>query len=89
MWKYIMGFIIFDNQRQGEGELTTTKYVRICNWRNDKFTGWGREERRNKESLERRLINGLVNGKSIFINSKGEKNVGDFVNSRKHGKGNL
>ena len=81
------GELNYDNQRHGEGTLTTTKYVRIGNWRNDKFTGWGREARRNRESLEGRFVNGLVNGKGIFINSKGEKYVGDFVDSRKHGKG--
>lgn len=83
------GEINYDNQRHGEGKLTTTKYVRIGMWRNDKFTGWGRECRRNKETLEGRFVNGLVNGKGIFLNSKGDKYVGDFVDSRKHGKGEL
>lgn len=83
------GEINYDNQRHGEGKLTTTKYVRIGMWRNDKFTGWGRECRRNKESIEGRFVNGLVNGKGIFINNKDDKYIGDFVDSRKHGKGEL
>ena len=81
------GELNYDNQRHGEGKLTTTKYVRIGMWRNDKFTGWGRECKRNQESLEGRFVNGLLNGKGIFLNNKGEKYVGDFVDSRKHGKG--
>jgi hypothetical protein len=81
------GELNYDNQRHGEGKLTTTKYVRIGMWRNDKFTGWGRECRRNKESFEGRFVNGLLNGKGIFYNGKGDKYVGDFVDSRKQGKG--
>ena len=83
------GELNYDNQRHGEGKLTTPKYVRIGMWRNDKFTGWGRECRRTQDSLEGRFVNGLLNGKGIFINNKGDKYVGDFVDSRKHGKGEL
>ena len=83
------GEMNYDNQKHGEGKLTTTKYVRIGMWRNDKFTGWGRECRRNQESLEGRFVNGLVNGKGIMINKNGDKYIGDFVDSRKHGKGEL
>ena len=83
------GEINYDNQRHGEGKLTTTKYVRIGTWRNDKFTGWGRESRRNGEYLEGKFVNGLVNGKGILVNNKGDKYIGDFVDSRKHGKGEL
>ena len=81
------GEMNYDNQRHGEGKLTTTKYVRIGEWRNDKFTGWGIEAKRNGESLEGRYVNGLVNGKGIFINKDGDKYIGDFVDSRRHGKG--
>ena len=83
------GDLNYDEQRHGEGKLTTTKYIRIGQWRNDKFTGWGREARRNGEFLEGRFVNGLVNGKGILINDKGDKYIGDFVDSRKHGKGEL
>ena len=81
------GEMNYDNQKHGEGKLTTTKYIRIGMWRNDKFTGWGRECRRNQETIEGRFVNGLVNGKGIFWDNKGDKYVGDFVDSRKHGKG--
>ena len=70
----------YDNQRHGEGKLTTTKYVRYGEWRNDKFTGWGIEAKRNGESIEGRFVNGLVNGKGIFINKEGDKYIGDLVN---------
>ena len=33
--------------KHGFGRLTTTKYVRLGMWRDDQFTGWGRESRRN------------------------------------------
>ncbi len=81
------GEMNYDNQRHGEGKLTTTKYVRIGEWRNDKFTGWGIEARRNGESIEGRFVNGLINGKGIFMNSDGDKYIGDFVDSRRHGEG--
>ena len=83
------GEMNYDNQRHGEGKLTTTKFVRLGTWRNDKFTGWGIESKRNGESLEGRYVNGLVNGKGIFINKEGDKYIGDFIDSRKHGKGEL
>ena len=77
------GEMNYDNQRHGEGKLTTTKFVRLGTWRNDKFTGWGIESKRNGESLEGRYVNGLVNGKGIFINKEGDKYIGDFIDSRK------
>jgi len=83
------GELNYDNQRHGEGKLTTPKYVRIGTWRYDKFTGWGRESRRNGEYVEGRFVNGLVNGKGIFLNNRGDKYIGDFVDSRRHGKGQL
>ena len=81
------GEMNYDNQRHGEGKLTTPKYVRYGTWRNDKFTGWGIEAKRNGDSLEGRYVNGLVNGKGIFINKEGDKYIGDFIDSRRHGKG--
>ena len=83
------GDLNYDNQRHGIGKLTTPHYVRIGTWRNDKFTGWGRESRRNGQVLEGRFVNGLLNGKGILINAKGGKYVGDFVDSKKEGKGEM
>jgi hypothetical protein len=75
--------------RHGFGILTTPFFVRIGQWRWGQFTGWGRECRRNGEVLEGRFTNGRVNGKGIFITSKGNKYVGDIINNRLHGKGKL
>ena len=75
--------------RHGFGILTTPFFVRIGQWRYGQFTGWGRECRRNGEILEGRFTNGKVNGKGIFITTKGNKYVGDILNNRLHGKGKL
>lgn len=72
----------------GFGVMTTPFYVRIGEWREGKFTGWGREIRRNGRTLEGRFINGLLNGKGILSNAKG-KYIGDFVNGKRHGEGKL
>ena len=79
----------YDNKRHGEGKLTTTKYVLIGEWKNDKFTGWVIKARWrcNGENLEGRYVNGLINGKGIYIDKDGDKYIGDFVDSRRLRKG--
>ena len=77
-------------QKHGKGKCTTIYYVRIGNWRDDKFTGWGRECRRNGDVFEGVFINGVLNGKGIFYNNNtNEKYIGDFVNYQRHGNGQL
>lgn len=76
-------------QKHGKGKSTTLYYVRIGTWQNDKFTGWGRECRRNGEVYEGRFINGLLNGKGVYMNANKDKYVGDFVNSQRTGFGEL
>ena len=83
------GDINIKNERHGYGRLTTTKSVFLGEWRNDEFTGWGRETRRSGKILEGKYINGLVEGKGILKNNKGNTYIGDFVNSKRHGKGIL
>ena len=83
------GEINEQNKKHGQGILTTPEYVRKGTWRNGEFTGWGRESRRNKEVLEGKFINGLLNGKGIFKNSKNNLYTGDFVNSKREGTGEL
>ena len=83
------GEINEDNKKHGQGILTTPEYVRKGTWRNGEFTGWGRESRRNKEVLEGKFINGLLNGKGIFKNSRNNLYTGDFVDSKKEGLGEL
>lgn len=76
-------------KRNGFGVLTTPKYVRIGQWRDNEFTGWGRECRRNGDVLEAKFVNGKANGKGMFTNLKGNVYEGDFVNNLKHGKGEV
>ena len=78
-----------NGMRHGFGRLTTPKYVRLGTWREDQFTGWGRESRRNGDVLEGKFIDGRVNGKGILKNAKGNLYVGDFVESKRHGYGEL
>ena len=80
---------MFNGMRHGFGRLTTPRYVRLGTWRNDQFTGWGRESRRNGDVLEGRYVDGRVTGKGILKNAKGNLYVGDFVESRRHGYGEL
>ena len=80
---------MFNGMRHGFGRLTTPRYVRLGTWRNDQFTGWGRESRRNGDVLEGRYVDGKVSGKGILKNAKGNLYVGDFVESRRHGYGEL
>ena len=83
------GDINIKNERHGYGRLTTTKSVFLGEWRNDRFTGWGRETRRSGKVLEGKYIDGVVEGKGILRNNKGNTYVGDFSNSKRHGKGIL
>ena len=75
--------------RHGIGKYTTSYYVLIGMWKDDKFSGWGRESRCNGDVFEGRYENGLINGKGIFLNSKKCKYIGDFKNMRRWGKGKL
>ena len=80
---------MINGMRHGFGRLTTPRYVRLGTWRNDQFTGWGRESKRNGDVLEGRFVDGKVTGKGILKNAKGNLYVGDFVESRRHGYGEL
>ena len=83
------GEINENNKKHGYGICTTPLYVRKGTWRNGQFTGWGRESRRNRDVLEGKFINGLVNGKGVLKNNKGNLYFGDFVNSQREGYGEL
>ena len=83
------GEINENNKKHGYGICTTPLYVRKGTWRNGQFTGWGRESRRNRDVLEGKFINGLVNGKGVLKNNKGNLYIGDFVNSQREGYGEL
>ena len=76
-------------QRHGQGKCTTPYYVLIGQWKNDQFSGWGRESRSNGDVFEGRYENGLLNGKGIFLSDNKNKYIGDFLNTKRWGKGEL
>ena len=83
------GDLNYEGQRHGIGKCTTPNYVLIGQWKNDKFSGWGRESRNNGDVFEGRYENGLLNGKGIYLNDKNFKYVGEFKNTKRWGKGDL
>jgi hypothetical protein len=80
---------MMDGKKHGFGKLTTKDYIREGTWKEDKFTGWGRESRINGEILEGRFVDGKVEGKGILRDSKGSSYIGDFVDSKRQGFGEL
>ena len=87
--KIYQGDLNLVGERHGFGKFTTSYYVQIGIWKNDKFSGWGRESRCNGDTFEGRFENGLINGKGIFMNAKNNKYIGDFKNMKRWGKGKL
>ena len=83
------GEINSQGEKHGKGRMTTPNYTRIGTWRDDEFTGWGRESRINGDVFEGRFIDGAIYGKGINQNKKGNTYVGEFVDSKREGKGEL
>ena len=75
-------------EREGIGKLQTQYYELVGMWKNDNFSGWGRQSRCNGELFEGRFENGLLNGKGIFLDKK-SKYLGEFRDYKKWGKGKL
>ena len=77
-------------EKHGFGKYISPMMKRIGMWRNDKFTGWGREIRENDDIYEGRFVDGKLNGKGIYKNKKSKTTyVGDFLNSKFNGKGEI
>ena len=87
--KLYQGDLNLLGERHGYGKYITPYYVLIGMWKNDKYSGWGRESRCNGDTFEGRFENGLINGKGIFMNKKNSKYIGDFKNMKRWGKGKL
>ena len=85
--KYI-GDINQKVEKHGFGKLFSKNMKRIGTWRNDQFTGWGREIRENGEIYEGKFIDNELTGKGIYKNKK-ILYIGDFYKFIKHGKGEL
>ena len=83
------GEINFQKEKHGKGRMTTPNYTRIGTWRDDEFTGWGRESRINGDVFEGRFVDGAIYGKGINQNKKGNTYVGEFVDNKREGKGEL
>ena len=77
-------------EKHGFGKYISPTMKRIGMWKNDKFTGWGREIRNNGDIYEGKFDNDKLNGKGVYKNKKNKNTyIGDFLNSNFNGKGEL
>ena len=82
------GDINREGQKHGFGKLINMSMERIGSWKNNQFTGWGREARKTGEIIEGKFIGGVLNGKGIYKDAK-LLYVGNFINNTRQGKGEL
>ena len=83
-----IGEVNQNNEKNGFGKLISPTKKRVGTWRENKFTGWGREIREGGEMYEGKFIDGELNGKGIY--KKGNiYYIGNFSNFKKQGKGDL
>ena len=83
------GEVNLQGEKHGFGKLTSVSYEKEGSWRNNKFTGWGREIKSNGEFFEGKFIDGEISGKGVYKNNYGDLYIGEFSHSLKHGKGEL
>jgi hypothetical protein len=76
------------NEKHGLGKLTTPEKTLMGHWRNNQFTGWGREINKNGEIYEGKFINGKLYGKGMYSNGN-EFYIGDFRNNNMLGYGEI
>ena len=82
------GDINSNKEKHGFGKYISPTIKRIGMWRRDKFNGWGREIKKNGDIYEGKFVNGQLNGKGIYKNNNNKTTyIGDFLNSKRHGKG--
>ena len=77
-----------EGKKHGFGKLITPSKERIGTWKNNQFTGWGREVNRTGEILEGKFVGGILNGKGIY-KDENILYIGDFTNNIRHGNGEL
>ena len=83
-----IGEVNQNKEKNGFGKLISPTKKRVGTWRENKFTGWGREIREGGEMYEGKFIDGELNGKGIY--KKGNiYYIGNFSNFKKQGKGDL
>ena len=79
-----------NGEKNGFGKLFSNNLKRIGTWRNNQFTGWGREIREDGEIYEGKFVYGELTGKGTYKNPKKHIfYIGDFYKFIKHGKGDL
>ena len=83
------GEVNLQGEKHGYGKLISASFEKEGEWRNNKFTGWGREIKNNGEFLEGKFIDGEISGKGVYKNSNDDLYIGEFSHSLKHGKGEL
>ena len=83
-----IGQINNKGERHGFGKLIRPDMIRIGTWRNNEFTGWGREIMESGEIFEGKFIKGKINGKGIYKKDS-IFYIGNFKNSIKDGKGEI
>ncbi len=81
------GSINLKNEKQGFGILITENKTLTGFWRENNFTGWGKEKNKTGEIYEGKYINGKLNGKGIYKNNNGDFYYGEYINGLKNGKG--
>ena len=85
---YYDGEINHLNQKHGLGQLKEPNSIKIGQWKNNIFSGWGRIIRKNGQVFEGKFDNNILNGKGIYKYND-VLYVGDFQNGIRQGKGVL
>lgn len=75
-------------QRHGLGKLSEPNSIKIGMWKNNIFSGWGREIKKSGQIYEGRFVNNMINGKGVY-KFQDAIYIGDFENGMFQGKGIL
>ena len=76
------------NERHGFGTLKEANSTRVGLWKRNKFSGWGRDIRKNGQIFEGKFDNDILSGKGIY-NYSDVLYIGDFDKGIRQGKGVL
>ena len=77
------------NQKHGLGKLTQQDSIKIGMWKNDTFTGWGREIKKSGQVFEGKFVNDILSGKGVYKYNDDALYIGDFENGIMQGNGIL
>ena len=76
------------NHRHGLGTMKEPNSTKIGQWRNNRFSGWGRVIKKNGQVFEGKFDNNILSGKGIY-KFKDTLYVGSFEKGIRQGKGVL